>query len=250
MKVSVIMPVGGEASNFVQKAVESLKNQILEDWELIIHPDSSDDIQELNRTDRIKVLEPENINLPASRNRCLDEAEGEYIAVLDSDDIARKDRLQWQANYLNQNPDIDLIGQHQATTRRISQNGEVLRPYSPESFEEFNSVKNGNPIHHSSVMFRNEGWRYREKFNNCQEFDLYLRIADDDFSNVKVVPKDLVTVRETDGSVSRKNVYNSAGYGMAAALMRIRRQKGLDENYDEWDPSDNMELIRAIRNNS
>lgn len=247
MKVSVIMPLGGEAAEFASEALDSLRAQSLEDWQVIIHPDKEEDIEGIDCGGRIKVLDPAEVPLTESRNKCLEAADGEYVAVLDSDDLAAKERLEWQATYLDENPEIDLIAQSDPTTRRISENGDVLRDYDPDKLKTFESVRKGNPLHHSTVMFRNKGYRYREKFKRTEDFDLYLRIADDDFGNIKAVSKDLGTVRETNDSVTRKNVYESAADGVAAALMRIRRQKGLEENYEEWDPSDNMDLIREIK---
>lgn len=248
--VSVIMPLGGGAARYVREAIASVEQQTFPDWELIVQPDAgmesaADDIAGLD-IDGLRVLEPEDTNEPAARNRCLDVAQGEYIAVLDADDRATRHRLAYQVGTLDSRPHLDLLGQSRLSVRSITPDGDVISEHSEEMMP-MRSVDDGNAIHHSSVMFRNEGWRYREKFAQCCDYDLYLRVADGGFGNIGVTTEDLVTVRETPDSMSRQQPAENAGYGVVAAVLRMRRQQGLDERYDAWDPADNAEIVASLR---
>ena len=88
-KISVILPVfNGE--RYIQKAIESVLNQTLTDFELIIVNDGSTDntsniINEFSDS-RIKVITQENLGPGASRNNAFQHVSSEYVMYLDSDD--------------------------------------------------------------------------------------------------------------------------------------------------------------------
>lgn len=233
--VTVIMPLGGTAAQFAPEAVDSLHRQTLDSWELVIQPDEGMEplANLIDGDEHIRVLDPEPTNEPEARNRCLEAAEGEYVAVLDSDDVTAEHRLEYEATLLDGFSDLDLVGQSASSVREIDGEGKVVREHAHHLIP-FRSADQGCTIHHSSVMMRNEGWRYREKFDLCCDFDLFLRIADDKFSNIATVTEDLVTVRKTPGSMSRGNEKAVEGYGMAAMAMHRRREQGLDDGYETW----------------
>lgn len=95
-KVSVIVPVYN-VENYIEKCLDSLVNQTLQDIEIIVVNDGSTDgskdkIQKyLQKYDNIKYLEKENGGLSDARNFGMPHATGEYIAFLDSDDYVELD---------------------------------------------------------------------------------------------------------------------------------------------------------------
>ncbi len=98
VKVSIIMPVY-KVEEYVAKAIESILNQTLEDWEFIIvddgTPDRSGEIcdQYAQKDGRITVIHKENGGAPSARNVAIDKACGEYLYFMDSDDWAEPDML-------------------------------------------------------------------------------------------------------------------------------------------------------------
>ena len=98
VKISVIMPVY-KVEDYVGKAIDSIINQSLTEWELFAvddgSPDRSGEICEeyAKKDSRIKVIHQENAGAPAARNRAIDLASGEYLYFMDSDDWAEKDML-------------------------------------------------------------------------------------------------------------------------------------------------------------
>lgn len=113
-KVSVLMSVYNNAP-YLEKAVQSILNQTFSDFELIIVDDGSTDesatiIQ--NQSDsRIRFLQNEDNNgLAKSLNRGLDIAKGDYIARMDGDDISLPHRLETQVKFLDQHPEIGVLG--------------------------------------------------------------------------------------------------------------------------------------------
>lgn len=96
-KVSVIVPIYN-VENYIEKCLETLVNQTLEDIEIILVNDGSKDNSEViakrflkNYPEKIVYLEKENGGLSDARNYGIPYAKGEYVAFLDSDDYVEKD---------------------------------------------------------------------------------------------------------------------------------------------------------------
>ncbi|RND00664.1 glycosyltransferase family 2 protein [Lysinibacillus halotolerans] len=114
-KVSVIMPVyNGE--KYIKLAINSVLNQSYKDIELIVVDDGSTDstavivkkIIEDNKLFDLKYLYQENKGPSVARNVGIENAKGEYIALLDSDDYYHRDKIYEHINYLLKNPNIDI----------------------------------------------------------------------------------------------------------------------------------------------
>ena len=95
-KVSIIVPVYN-VEKYIEKCLESLVNQTLEDIEIIVVNDGTKDnskekiLQYIEKyPQKIVYLEKENGGLSDARNYGLPVAKGEYIAFLDSDDYIEK----------------------------------------------------------------------------------------------------------------------------------------------------------------
>lgn len=94
---SIILPTYNRA-HFLPKAIESVLKQTFEDWELIIVDDgSTDNTKEVvakYQDSRIRYIYQKNQERSAARNNGIDQAQGEYICFLDSDDYYLPERLQ------------------------------------------------------------------------------------------------------------------------------------------------------------
>lgn len=107
--VSVIMPCFN-SEHFIENAIKSVLNQTYQLWELIICDDDSDDnskklIKEYVKKDsRIKLTENKySKGASGARNSCLNIAEGQFIAFLDSDDLWHREKLTQQINFMTSN---------------------------------------------------------------------------------------------------------------------------------------------------
>ena len=115
-KVSVIMPVYNRQEKWLREAIESILNQTFSDFEFIILNDGSTDenvekvITSYDDKRIVFINNKYNQGFIGALNQCLDVAQGEYIAKMDSDDISLPERLEKQVNYLNTHPDIGLVG--------------------------------------------------------------------------------------------------------------------------------------------
>lgn len=104
-RVSVVIPTYNRVG-IVPRAIESVLAQTVTDLEVIVVDDgSSDDTgKALAKTfgDRIRYFAQVNQGASVARNRGIEEARGEWIAFLDSDDLWEKDKIEWQLRALEQ----------------------------------------------------------------------------------------------------------------------------------------------------
>lgn len=113
--ISVIMPVFNTKEEYLKQAIESILNQTFIDFEFIIINDGSTNNAEeiiLSYDDpRIKYIKNEyNLKLIKTLNKGLSLASGKYIARLDADDTCTEERLQKQFDYMEEHPNIGLLG--------------------------------------------------------------------------------------------------------------------------------------------
>lgn len=113
-RISVIMPAYN-SEKYISEAIRSILEQTYTDFEFIILNDgSTDNTAEIIKTfsdPRIKFINNQtNQGFIASLNQCIDEASGEFIAKMDSDDISLPTRLEKQISYLDAHPNVGMVG--------------------------------------------------------------------------------------------------------------------------------------------
>ena len=147
--VSVVMPVFNR-QDLVGRAIDSILDQTYTDFEFVIVDDGSTDetpiiLQEYARQDnRIKIFtNPTNKGIAYSRQRGLDLAKGEYVAVMDSDDWSVPDRLAKSVAFMRDHPDTDAMtgfvtGIDEKKTFDIPSSD---TPYTPNRFEDFFAIE-------------------------------------------------------------------------------------------------------------
>jgi len=180
--VSVVMAVYNE-EKYVSMAIESILEQTFSDFEFLIVDDGSTDrtseiVDGYAKSDnRVRLLtNKKNMGLPASLNKGIEAARGEYIARMDADDKSLPGRFERQVKYLDSNPETHVIG---CQVRVIGANGEYFgyRRFSagPRSPNEMKQT--GPKVAHPSVMMRRSSvisvGKYRESFKYAQDLDLW-----------------------------------------------------------------------------
>ncbi len=181
--VSVVMPMHN-SSAFVAETIDSILAQTFTDFEFIIIDDGSRDnsVELVKRymDPRIRLLTNRtNLGIVATRNRGIDEARGEFIAVIDSDDIALPERLALQVEYLRSHPDTGLCG---TWFQIISSSGKFLKnirfSVTPNGIRSHMLVQ--NCFCHSTVMIRTELAKqehYAEEFPVAEDYEFIYRIS-------------------------------------------------------------------------
>jgi glycosyltransferase involved in cell wall biosynthesis len=184
--VSVIMAVyNGET--YLRDTVSSILNQTFRDFEYIIVNDGSTDNTEniLARfTDsRIIVIRNEqNRGLAYSLNKGLAIAQGNYIARIDAGDLAVPDRLEKQVTFLDQHPEIGIVGSYCSLVDEISDIIGIARVPLQDLEIRWISLLT-NPFIHPSVMFRRDilcqyHLSYEPTFQASQDYELWTRLLE------------------------------------------------------------------------
>ncbi len=112
--VSVILPAYN-CGQLLRQAVESVRRQTYEDFELIVVDDGSTDdtpavIEELGSGwEKIRPVRAAHGGLAAARNRGIEAMRGEWIALLDADDLWLPEKLQRCMDYLRANPHLSIV---------------------------------------------------------------------------------------------------------------------------------------------
>jgi glycosyltransferase involved in cell wall biosynthesis len=188
MLVSVIIPTYNRKT-IVESAIWSVLNQSFKDYKIIVVDDGSTDstkkyLESLKLP--ITVVSKENGGVASARNEGIKNAQGKYIAFLDSDDSWLSDKLKAQVEYLESHSDIPLV----YTDEYIEVNGEVLPKTRFQRADVGDGVKNNfllsgfvqrTPIHTSAVMLKkavlDEVGYFNETLKIHEDSELWNRIS-------------------------------------------------------------------------
>ena len=109
VKVSVLMPVYKTNEAYLREAIESILKQIFTDFEFLIVDDCPSDTREAivksyNDSRIVYSINPQNFGIAGVRNKLIDMAQGEYLAIMDHDDVSLPERFQKQVEILDAHP--------------------------------------------------------------------------------------------------------------------------------------------------
>jgi glycosyltransferase involved in cell wall biosynthesis len=247
--ISVILPVYN-TEKYIAEAVQSILDQTFADFELLIINDASTDktldIISSFDDERIKIINNEvNLKVVKCLNIGLEAATGKFIARMDADDVAYKERLQVQLDFFKANPDVALCA---TWVERI---GDQTSVHSPSgSHEEIKgSLLFHNVIIHPTVMFRAEAFRanglkYDESFINAEDYGLWVEAIDK--IHFGIIPQILLRYRMHENNVS---VHKESNWHIVKAMNFKAYKKLLDRmgiHYSERDLNLNLNLGFAL----
>lgn len=239
-RISVIM-AACNAEKYISEAIESILNQDFKDFELIIINDGSTDntlriIKSCIEKDKRIILidNKENIYATKSMNRGIKIARGKYIAIQDADDISLKSRLEKEYNFLEKNKDIFLVS---SGAIYIDENGKEIMTFTRQvkTTEIKRILEKYNCIFHPSIMFRNIGLLYREKYYSAEDYDFHLGLISRGYS-ISILPCPLIKYRVHRNSVSYSKEAKMALFAEKAREFYFQRLRYGKDRYDEFDP--------------
>lgn len=180
MKVSVLTPIYRTDERILREAIESVLSQTFRDFEFLLLDDCPEDSREAvvrNYDDRriVYLKNDRNLGISVSRNKLIDLAKGEYLAVFDHDDICRPERFAKEVAYLDAHPECGVVGGW-------------VRPDAgtPLEFPEDDhgikvALMDGSSIWHSAAMIRKSvldasGVRYEADYSPAEDYRLWMRL--------------------------------------------------------------------------
>jgi len=219
--VSVVMPIYN-VERFVASSIESVLAQTFTDFELILvddgSTDSSPDICRQYRDPRIRIVSQANRGLPGARNTGIRNATGEFVAIIDSDDLWRPEKLARHVAHLRARPEV---GVSFCASEFIDGDGNSMGLHQRPKLYDIcpADIFCRNPIGNGSVpVFRRatleaiatqigrpggvEADYFDGSFRYCEDIECWTRIALTTQWRFEGLPDSLTLYRVVDGGLS------------------------------------------------
>ncbi len=193
--ISVIVPVFNTPEQFLRQAIESVLNQVYPYWELCIADDASTKscvksvLEEyISKDSRIKVVfRNNNGHISRASNSAIEIATGEFVTLLDHDDLLTPDALYEVALMLNRHPEADMI---YSDEDKIDEQNQLKEPFfkpdwCPDSFLSRMYTCHLGTYRRSLI---NEIGGFRAGYEGSQDYDLVLRFTEKT-ENIFHIPK-------------------------------------------------------------
>jgi len=208
--LSVLMPVYNTDERWLRRAIESVQHQLYSNWELCIADDRSTDprvgevLREIQSIDpRLRIhFRDVNGHISAASNSALALASGEFIVLLDHDDVLPRHALAAVVHELNRHPDADIV---YSDEDRIDEAGRRYDPYfkpdwNPELFYSQNLISHLGV--YRTAMVRQVGG-FREGFEGSQDYEMALRVVEETQpARIRHIPLILYHWRAIPGSAA------------------------------------------------
>lgn len=225
--VTVLMSVYN-GMPYLPDAVESILRQTLDDWSLVVvndgSTDASGDYLERLEDPRITVIHSANAGLGAALNRGLRECRSEFVARMDSDDVAHPDRLALQHSFLRQETSVGLVGTQIERMGDDRVSGRSVLPTRHSAI--LSHLMSGMPaVYHPTIMCRTDllkriGGYWSLRFG--EEWDMFLRMGE--VAKLANLEEVLLSHRFDVGSMTGANMYTMRMH-IDYAIDRARRRR-------------------------
>jgi GT2 family glycosyltransferase len=225
-RISVILPIYSPKLEFLVHAIESILEQTYPNWQLCIctdgpqHESVHETLLAYSKLDPRIITEfrQERKHISATSNAAIQMVRGEFVALLDQDDIYSPHALHEVVKYLNNNRDVDFLYSDEA---KIDEEGKFCLPFhkpdwSPDYFNSIMYVCH-LLVFRKDLLDKISG--FREGFEGSQDWDLVLR-ASEMTSKIGHISDILYYWRIHEGSTA-KECSNSKTYAKKAALKAI-----------------------------
>lgn len=233
-KISVIVPMYNTKVEYFNELVGCLIGQTYTNWELCLADGSEKENKEIlkicEKDDRIKYkFLNSNDGISANTNEALKLATGDYIALLDHDDLLPVFALYEIVNAINENPDVEFIysDEDKCTT--------IKNRYDPHFKPDFaiDTLRSVNYICHFSVFKKSlmdKLGGFRSEFDGAQDYDIILRMSEET-DKIIHIPKVLYHWRVHPQSTAAVTAGDAKPYAFEAGKRAIEahlKRVGLD----------------------
>lgn len=234
--ISVVVPVFNPPANYLLPMVYSLVNQQdYENWELIlVNASTKKKAQSMTKDcaaidNRIKVVDlAENKGIAGNTNAGIKAARGDYIGLLDHDDVLSPRALYEVGLSLQRRPRPQFI--YSDEDKLVESGNNRFDPFFKPDWSPY-LFKHVNYLNHFSVIEKKlveSVGAYRKGFDGAQDYDLFLRLVDEK-PVIHHIPKVLYHWRAAKGSTttdfsSKKNITDASTHALQEHLERNKFQ--------------------------
>lgn len=216
-KISVLMSIYREPIEWIRASIDSILKQSYKNIELIAVLDSPDyegnqivfDIA--SQDDRIKIVKnEENKGLTKSLIHAMGQAQGSYIARMDADDIAEPNRFERQLKYMEEHPNVSVVGSYVDVFREDGSH--QIGMNNLDSDQENNRIRmlfcNAGVVHSTALMrksFLDEYHiSYDPKMKKSQDYGLWVDIVSAG-GEIQIIPEILLRYRVHGNQITNRN---------------------------------------------
>ncbi len=215
-KISIIMGIYN-CANTLEQALDSIIAQTYDNWKMIMCDDgSSDNTYAIAQSyvekypDKFVLLKNEkNLGLNATLNRCLEVANGEYIARMDGDDISLPERFEKEIKVLEENSDIAIVSTDMSFFDETGVWGRTNNELSPNK----KSFLKGTPFCHAPCLVRKEtylavgGYSVDKKLLRVEDYHLWIKMYAKGYKGVNI-QECLYQMRDDKNAIKRRTWRN------------------------------------------
>ncbi len=252
IRFSVLIPVyNKEKPEYFKQTLQSAIKQTVKPSEIVIVKDGilSNEIENVikdfincNKI-KIKIIPLEkNIGTGGALAIGVRECSYDYIARLDSDDIALNNRFELQTLFFEKNPEIDIISGYIEEFNESSNKKNYIRKVPITDVKIKKYIKYRSPFNHSAVMYKKESILKIGNYSNLrkmEDYDLWIRAVK---NNLKLynIPEVLLKVRVDDSTYKKRG-----GFKYIRTILYIQRQLKMNGIITTLEQIRNV-LIRAV----
>ncbi|OUO68597.1 glycosyl transferase family 2 [Thomasclavelia spiroformis] len=225
--ISICIPVYNVERKYLSECIDSILNQTYENFEICLSNDCStlletiDTLNEYEQKDkRIKVYHrKENGHISRATNDALNMATGEFIGLMDNDDILARNALAECVKVLNENKNLDFI---YTDEDKMDMNGLRCDPHFKSDYAP-DTLLGSNYICHFEIIRKSlidSIGGFRVGYEGAQDYDLFLRVLEQTtVEKVYHIPKILYHWRKIEGSTAA--TIDSKGYAVERGRMAV-----------------------------
>ena len=186
----IIATYKGEKAEYLDRALRSIwDDQKRKPDEIVLVEDGPlttglcsvvDAWKEILESRLVVIEKPVNQGLAAALNDAIEVAHGDLIARMDSDDISLPDRFMLQEQYMDEHPEVDILG---GSIREFNDEGTLsaVQRYPATMQEVLRTMYKASPLAHPTVMYRSSffkaGYRYSSKYHICEDVTMWYDAA-------------------------------------------------------------------------
>lgn len=247
----------------LNRAMDSMLNQTYKNFEIIIVLEYGTD-EETKRIcrkykdydDRVRIIENrEKLGIAESLNVGLKHCNGQYIARMDADDYSYPERLEKQVMYMENHPDIEILGANTNIISEDKQENRIRYTKIPDEEEIKASLLFGTCFMHPTIMFRNTIKKYSYPKRIVEDYGLFANLISE--LQMAILPDVILDYYESNTNTS-KVFFNKVRVDSEIISREvIKKELGIStekydsslfgwRNYDDMPENPKIFLIEAL----
>ena len=237
-KISILVPLYNTPENFFDELIESLKKQTYSNWELCLADGSPEPISFINKyLDDKRIVYNiigENKGISGNTNEALKLATGDYIALLDHDDLLPEFSLYEIVKRINEKPDVEFIytDEDKIETLDKPRYGVFFKPdFSPYTLNSANYICHFS-IFKKELMEKIGG--FDSKYDGSQDWDIVAR-ATENTDKIEHIAKVLYHWRVHQNSTAGNSDSKPYAFEIGKQVIKDHVKRSLDVDVDVED---------------